>query len=223
MQQYKHIRLYSDTEFNSAGGELISAALVSVCGERWYEACLTDAPVHFWPKAFVIPHLGVEQKIKQEMAKSFQKFMSRFDQVTIVVDQKADAKHFADLICHMNKPDQLINFEFAKPTAVVKHHSKTPHNALSDAICFMELLLGSKEVDERGVSPWSVYSELDKRGIPLNLGNSKFEVVDQTANGDFVVEVFPISDGGERAKRWKFTDYFHQVGVYRLTVTPQGN
>lgn len=217
---YNHVRLYCDTEFNSGGGEIISAAMVSSQGHRWYQACHPEGELDYWPRKYVIPVLGIPQISKEEMAESFKKFTSQFDVITLVVDGKVDARHFADLIDKHGYPSQLFNFEYVRVPDGLKKVSKVLHNALSDAQAYMSVVLGSKAVDARGVAPWDVYSVLDQRGVGLNTTNSRFEVIAQAENGDMIVEVFPVCAGGNAKRKYSFLGNYNEevVGVYRLQV-----
>lgn len=214
-----HVHLYTDTEFNSGGGKLLSAALVSSQGHRWYEAIQLpeDVKLDYWPKHHVIPYLGRPQLPRDEVLESLGAFLSQFDHVTLVMDNNTDANHFAKLFEDLKVP-VLIEMKFVRPMKGVKHISRVPHNALSDAYGLMESMLGSTVVDHRGVSPRAVYTALEQRRIGLNVTNSEFRTVDMNAQGDMIVEVFPVKTSSRKTlDRWT-DDYNHAIGSILLTI-----
>jgi hypothetical protein len=214
-----HAYLYTDTESNSGGGKLLSAAMVSNQGHRWYEAVHLpeDVRLEYWPRQHVIPVLGKPQITREAMLESLVKFLCQFDAVTLVIDNNSDANHFARLFEDAKAP-VLIDMLFVRPLVGVKHISKVPHNALSDAYGLMEAVLGSTVVDHRGVSPRAVYGRLEVRHIGLNVINSEFRVIDTDAQGDIIVEVFPVKSSNRKTvDRW--TDsYNHAIGNIILTI-----
>jgi hypothetical protein len=214
-----HVNLYTDTEFNSGGGKLLSAAMVSSQGHRWYEAIHLpeDVKLDYWPKHHVIPVLGKAQITRDAMLESLLQFLCQFDSVTLVIDNNTDANHFAKLFEEVKAP-VLIDMLFVRPTKAVKHVSKVPHNALSDAYGLMEAVLGSTVVDHRGVSPRAVYTALEQRRLGLNVINSEFKFVDLDANGDVIVEVFPVKTSNRTTvDRWT-DNYNHAIGSVLLTI-----
>jgi hypothetical protein len=215
----KHVTLYTDTEYNSGGGKLLSAAMVSSSGHRWYECCELPegVEVDFWPAKYVIPFLGKPQITREAMIDSLRTFLCQFDTVTLVIDNNSDANHFARLFEDAKAP-VLINMLFVRPMRGVKHLSKVPHNALSDAHGLMEAVLGSTVVDERGVSPRAVYTRLESSGLGLNTINSEFTFVDLDVNGDVIVEVKPVKTSNRKTiDRWT-DDYNHAIGAVTLTI-----
>ena len=220
MNQIKHERFYTDTEFNSGGGKLLSAALVSSTGHRWYEAIeLPEGTVlDYWPRVNVIPLLGTPQLPRASVLKSLAKFISQFDSITLVMDNNTDANHFAKLFEELQLTT-LINMEFVRPRTSVKTLSKTPHNALSDAYGLMEAMLGSTSVDHKGIVPRDVYTQLEAKGIGLNANNSEYEVVALSDSGDFIVKVYPTSNGSTRKTLDRWTDnYDHCIGCCFVVV-----
>ncbi|MNH68404.1 hypothetical protein D3C73_204830 [compost metagenome] len=214
----KHAYLYTDTESNSGGGKLLSAAMVSNQGHRWYEA--VELPegteLEYWPRKHVIPLLGKSQLPREAVIESLKKFLCQFDRVTLVIDNNSDANHFAKLFEDAKAPC-LIDMLFVRPLVGVKHISRVPHNALSDAYGLMEAVLGSTVVDHRGVSPRDVYGFLETNHIGLNVINSEFKTIDLTHNGDVIIEVCPVkSSNRTTVDRW--TDsYNHAIGSIYLT------
>jgi hypothetical protein len=219
---FQHVRFYTDTEFNSGGGKLLSAALVSSTGHRWYEAMHLPEGVEldYWPRHHVIPVLGKPQITRQEAIDSLHKFISQFDSITLVMDNNTDANHFAKLF-EEAAARTLINMEFVRPLKGVKHLSKVPHNALSDAHGLMEAVLGSTAIGRAGVAPRSVYTQLEAMNIRLNAINSEYDFVTIDEQGNTIVKVFPVGSGGTRKTLNRWSDsYDHSIGSCFLTIQP---
>jgi hypothetical protein len=139
------VDLYLDTEFNGHGGELISLGMVSPCGRIWYAAkCLdTDGGVYDpWVQEHVIPVLGTRLLLPGIFKKAFLDFIEEFDNPTIICDWHADAAHFLSLL---EGPDYGSSLDYACNITILKTPpapkgpvSRTPHNALADAVGLME-------------------------------------------------------------------------------------
>lgn len=218
----RHVRFYTDTEFNSGGGKLISAALVSSTGYRWYEAMHLPEGVEldYWPSQHVIPVLGKAQITREEAIVSLRKFLNQFDIVTLIMDNNTDANHFAKLF-EEAEPRTLIKMEFVRPRQGVKHLSKVPHNALSDAHGLMEAVLGSEQIGRAGVAPRTVYKQLEAMNISLNAINSEYDFVTTDTHGNTIVKVFPVGSGGTRKTLNRWSDsYDHAIGCCYLTIEP---
>lgn len=218
----RHVRFYTDTEYNSGGGKLLSAALVSSTGHRWYEAMQLPEGVDldYWPSQHVIPVLGTPQRPREEVIASLRKFLSQFDIVTLVMDNNTDGNHFAKLF-EEAKPRALIKMEFVRPRKGVKHLSKVLHNALSDAHGLMEAVLGSTQPDINGVSPRAVYTQLEAMNLTMNAINSEYEFVTIDEQGNAIVKVKPVHSGNplKTLDRWS-DSYDHAIGSCYITVTP---
>lgn len=218
----RHVRFYTDTEFNSGGGKLLSAALVSSTGHRWYEAMQLPEGVDldYWPSQHVIPFLGKAQIPREEVIVSLRKFLSQFDIVTLIMDNNTDANHFAKLFEEV-KPRALIKMEFVRPRKGVKHLSKVLHNALSDAHGLMEAVLGSTELDVNGVSPRAVYTQLEAMNLSMNAINSEYEFVTLDEQGNIIVKVRPVHSGNPHKTLDRWSDsYDHAIGSCFLTIQP---
>lgn len=220
MTSLVHKRFYADTEHNSGGGTLLSAALVSSDGDRWYGANQLPEGVvlESWPKEHVIPVLGIHMVPREEMVASLHSFLSQYDAVTIVVDNNTDAKHLSHLMAELELTT-VINLQFVRPTVAVKHLSKVPHNALSDAYGLMTAVLGSEAINAQGFSQRSVYTQLEAVGAHLNAINSDIEFLSYKDNGDIVVKVAPVKTKGARTTLDQWTDsYAHAIGQCFITV-----
>lgn len=144
--------LYLDTEFNGFGGELISMALVSPSGHKWYAAkkLVRDPEVNDWVAANVIPKLETEQLDLEEFKRSFRKFIGWFDNPTIICDWHQDALHFCELLggdSHDRQMNFACSIRLVQPPPD-KPKSENPHNALADAIGLMEWHLDAKLAGE---------------------------------------------------------------------------
>lgn len=215
----KTVTLYVDTESNSGGGALLSAAMVSSQGDRWYEAIqLVPADsLDMWPARNVIPVLGKRAVPLHAAIHSLSKFLNQWDAVTLVMDNDSDARHISRLLATRGL-ETLVNIRFVRPPVAVKRLSKVPHNALSDAYGLMESMLGSTVVDKTGVSPRSVYSIFDKAGIAINVSNSQYETIGMDDQGNIQVLVTPVSRSSRTTlDRWT-DDYNHAVGNRVLTI-----
>lgn len=220
MPTLRHERFYTDTEYNSGGGVLLSAAMVSSSGYRWYEACHLPEGVELdrWPAEHVIPVLGKAQITREAMIASLRKFVSQFDSITLVLDNNNDANKFAKLFEEANA-HVIINMVFVRPLIAVKRISKVPHNALSDAHGLLEAVLGSTDIGKAGVSPRSVYSQLEQAGIGLNAINSDYEFSETDFHGNIIVKVFPVAINGARKTLDRWSDsYDHAIGCCYVTV-----
>lgn len=220
MNSLNHKQFFADTEYNNGGGFLIAAALAATDGAHWYEAVIPEegTEVTGWAKHHVLPVLGKVAISRVDMVASLAKFLSQYDSVTIVMDNNNDAKHFGHLFDIMDKKT-LIQLQFVKPRTGVKHLSKVPHNALSDAYGLMESVLGSTVRDCNGVSPRAVYQQLADKNIGLNTINSEYRFEGINDQGDAIVKVYPISTGATRKTLNRWSDsYEHAIGHCYLTV-----
>ena len=207
------VTLYVDTESNSGGGALLSAAMVSSQGDRWYETVLLDneRDIEWWPALNVLPVMGKKQIPHHDAMLSLSRFLNQWDAVTLVMDNDSDAKHINRLLATRTLRT-LVNVKFVRPVIAVKRLSKVPHNALSDAYALMEAVLGSTVVDHRGVSARAVYAPFEQMGVGINAINSRFETIDMDDQGNILVEVSPVSRSGRTTvDRWT-DDYGHAIG-----------
>lgn len=140
-------KLWLDTESNSFGGELISAALVAEDGRYWYKSLTCADPVP-WVTQHVIPMLGIKAVPIKELQASLSVFLSQFERITIIADWPVDIEHFCRLLS-LKSPDGRIietppiTFEL-KTWLNGEGESAIPHNALEDAKAIMRYDLSSK-------------------------------------------------------------------------------
>jgi hypothetical protein len=134
---------YLDTEFNGHGGQLISLALVSPCGEQFYGVCSVPewCTYNSWVLEHVVPKLGPVPSVPlTEFQAELQRFLIDFDNPEIICDWHKDAVHFLNLL---EGPDYSSSLDYACRITVLKTPpgqpvSKNPHNALADATALME-------------------------------------------------------------------------------------
>lgn len=135
------MRLYVDCEFNGFGGELISLAIVAEDGREFYEVLPYPYKWEDWVKSNVKPILGKEPlRSKGEFLDLMRRFLSNFDNPTIVADWYTDLIHF--FTCFQGK-DHSESFAFPCKAELIlldKYDSKVPHNALEDARAIKEAL-----------------------------------------------------------------------------------
>lgn len=130
------MKLYIDGEWNSYKGELISMALVSPEGHRWYEVIEGAFNIDPWVAENVMPKLGKEAIPYRKFQESLGAFLNQFDTVHVIADWPEDLARFCDALItgpgeRIDTPN--ITLEIIRVDSV----SNNPHNALSDAICFM--------------------------------------------------------------------------------------
>jgi hypothetical protein len=134
------MRLYLDTEFNGFGGELISLALVSPDGDKFYMAKKWRMPTDPWVARHVLPILDVSPEDDILFRTVFHEFIGRFKNPTIFCDWHADAEHFCAML---SGADYGSSLDFPCTIGLLKTPpgqpvSARPHNALADAIALMQ-------------------------------------------------------------------------------------
>lgn len=135
-------RLYLDTEFNGHGGQLISMALVSPGGYRWYGVrSLEDEIIHPWVQENVIPKLNWDAAPMgpARFRRSLYDFITQFDNPEIICDWNADAALFCEWLAGDTYETSL---DYACRITILKTPpgqpvSENPHNALADAEALM--------------------------------------------------------------------------------------
>lgn len=133
-------RLYLDTEFNGFGGELMSLALVSPYGDKFYKARKWSAPTEPWVAEHVVPVMDVDPEDDLWFRTGFHEFVGRFKNPTIFCDWHADAAHFCEMLAGADYGSSLdfpcmITLLKTPPGQPV---SARPHNALADAVALMQ-------------------------------------------------------------------------------------
>lgn len=127
------MRLFVDCEWNNFGGELISMALVSECGQEWYRS-LGCANPHPWVAEHVMPVISIEPcSERNEFVLSLGMFLDRFEEIHVIADWPEDIVFFCQSLItgpggRINTPP--LRMEVRRDLDAV---SDVPHNALSDA------------------------------------------------------------------------------------------
>lgn len=133
--------IYLDTEFNGHNGELISMAMATTDGWRFYDAVRPCQPFTPWVEANVIPKLGIEFSSEEDFRENFLGFLANFRNPIIVCDYAADIQHFCAELCG-EEYDSTSDYPFS--VVVVRTPSggigdnPNPHNALADAETLMK-------------------------------------------------------------------------------------
>lgn len=130
------MRLFLDTEFNGAGGELISMALVSEEGHSWYEVLPEPRVWNAWVFEHVFPCLLKTPVDRVYFVDSLGLFLRHFQDIEIIADWPADFEHLSSALAEYGaRHDFSMPFEyrmrFVKGSPDIK--PEVPHNALSDA------------------------------------------------------------------------------------------
>lgn len=126
------MKIFIDCEYNDFKGELISLALVSEDGQKFYEWLGCDNPSS-WIAENVIPKIGPIKPIRIEHFQFLlQQYLNQFVQCHIIADWPEDIAHFCRALItgpgwRINTPP--LTLEILRIDAV----SKNPHNALADA------------------------------------------------------------------------------------------
>lgn len=132
------VSLYLDTEFNGFGGDLISLALApDNGGDPWYEILELPKRIDPWVKRNVVPLLNKEPLRPLIFKKSFQTYILKFNNPTIICDWFQDAVFFLELL---RGKDYQHSLDFACNIQVIKTPPNayvSKHNALEDAIILM--------------------------------------------------------------------------------------
>jgi len=134
-------RLYLDTEFNGHGGELISMALVSSIGHRWYGVRYPRGGdgIDPWVAEHVFPKLARPVMPDRKFRESLHAFLRGFNDPEIVCDWNADAMHFCEWL---TGEDYASSLDWPCRITILKTPpgqpvSENPHNALADAEALM--------------------------------------------------------------------------------------
>jgi len=129
--------LYLDTEFNGFKGEFISMGIHDPKGADFY--AVIDSP--YRPNEFVTKHVLPNLKDTPIDSILFRKeltyyFSSKFDECCVYADWPEDFTHLLSFFCGPKGRKYIKRMTFKLITTPDIHISKTPHNALEDAIAF---------------------------------------------------------------------------------------
>lgn len=137
--------LFVDTEFNGAGGELLSLAMVSDPTDHMYIVRKWKAlDVEPWIALNVISRLGDVRRLDHsEFLRKFVEYLlsQRCKQIVFACTSIQDVTHLQDLVgeCHAHLKGMLFIYHvYRKSTVKFTVHPTLLHNALSDALCFYD-------------------------------------------------------------------------------------
>lgn len=142
------MRLFTDSEFNSLNGPLISMALVSEDGiHEFYEVVEINEVIDPWVEKNVMDRLEKEAINRSEFQRRLKKFLQQFPAVHVVADYPIDIVHVCKAL-ETGPGDwmeiQPITFEIIE--ALSAKASKVPHNALHDARAIRDSWLSQEGV-----------------------------------------------------------------------------
>ena len=146
------LRYFIDTEYNGAGGALISLALVPDDGDDFYLTLKTDEPIAEWVEQHVVPYLDmVPERLscprlsRDDAARELERYLRHDDDPVIVADWPEDVAQFCNLL--ITGPGDMVdlrNLTFRltpMSNFSTAANSKVPHNALHDARAFRDHVL----------------------------------------------------------------------------------
>jgi hypothetical protein len=160
------VRLFLDVEFNGTHGELISAALVSAQGDRWYEVLdTTNIDLVPWVQENVMPVIAKDPISIEAFEASLDEFLAQFGFVEFIYNAHAD-KRYLDAIL-----DGLPRVPLHKCTRDGKlsaASSAIPHNALHDALAIVAQVAGSPMPNAYGCTERELFLNLWDQGYPFD-------------------------------------------------------
>jgi hypothetical protein len=129
--------LYLDTEFNGFGGQLISLAIASPCGDHWYRSLPLPDQIHPWVAEHVVPLIDREPDTPAAFRASLWDYLKKHEGKTIIADWPADFAHLMACCCEDNGISPRLEIDMQ---LIISGEIKPeiPHNALSDAVALME-------------------------------------------------------------------------------------
>lgn len=138
------MRYFLDTEYNGAGGELLSLALVPDEGDELYVTLQASQPLVEWVERNVLPYLdSVPEQLRwprlsrADAADALERYLRHDDEPVIVADWPEDVAQFCNLM--ITGPGDMIElrhltFRLLPLTNFsTAANSRIPHNALHDA------------------------------------------------------------------------------------------
>lgn len=138
------MRYFLDTEYNGAGGALLSMALVPDDGDELYLTFRIDEPVAEWVEQHVAPYLDmVPEQLscprlgRHDAVHALERYLRHDDQPLIYADWPEDIAQFCNLM--VTGPGDMVDIRDVTFRLVpmsnfsTAANSKVPHNALHDA------------------------------------------------------------------------------------------
>jgi hypothetical protein len=138
------LRYFLDTEYNGAGGALLSLALVPDDGDELYLTLRTDEPILEWVERHVVPYLDtVPEQLscprlnRPDAAHALERYLRHDREPLIHADWPEDIAQFCNLM--ITGEGKMVEIRHASFRLVpmsnfsTAANSKVPHNALHDA------------------------------------------------------------------------------------------
>lgn len=130
------MKLFLDCEFTNFNADLISMALVSEDGDRFYEVVpFRYLMCHPWVIDNVIPVLHKDEISFDSFQIKLRQFLNRFSEVEVIADWPEDFYHFTRSL--LSGPGEMIGVNCKISMTLERrltYVSAIPHNALEDAI-----------------------------------------------------------------------------------------
>lgn len=129
--------IFIDCEFNGFGGDLISMALVSEDGNKFYEVLNleNDTDYSLWVSKNVVPILNKQPISKDLFQHKLFTFINQYDNIHIIADWPDDIRYFCQSL--IKGPGVAMNTPYKMTMQVARElntlDSKILHNALEDA------------------------------------------------------------------------------------------
>lgn len=162
----KSVRLFLDVEFNGTHGELVSAALVSAQGDRWYEVLDTsNMELVPWVQENVIPVLAKDPISIEAFEASLDEFLSQFGFVEFIYNAHADKRYLDGIL------DGLPRVPLHKCTRdghLSASNSAIPHNALHDALAIVAYVAGNNHRNMWGHTEREIFLAIWEQGYPFD-------------------------------------------------------
>jgi len=132
------MRYYIDTEFNGAGGQLLSLALVRQDGECFYEVLEAHEPVDPWVRDNVAPHFGQPPVTREHAFATLQHFLQAdAGPHVFIADWPVDLIHLNAMLLkgsfRRGEPRRYCCLALNLDGFETALSSRQPHNALEDA------------------------------------------------------------------------------------------
>lgn len=138
------MRYFLDTEYNGAGGALLSLALVPDDGDELYLTLQSQDPALDWVERHVVPYLdSVPERLscprlaRADAAHALERYLSNDEEPLIFADWPEDIAQFCNLM--ITGPGDMVELRHLTFRLVpmsnfsTAANSRVPHNALYDA------------------------------------------------------------------------------------------
>jgi len=176
------VRAFLDFEFNGKNGQILSAAIVTDTGEKWYEVieCSPDILVP-WVVEHVMPYLGKRAVTREVFFESFQRFIDRFGYVEFFYNAHADRRYLDEIVARVNMP----LYRCIRDGFLSAKSSTTPHNALADATAIVNHVCGREtplEGAPKGPTERQLFKALWDRGYHFDARDVVIQVTEVTSH-----------------------------------------